>query len=393
VRRGLAWARVALVRAGFAVGRLLPVRRRVVLATAHADRLDGNLADIRRGLARRAPGADVVVLASRVRPGPGGALVAAADAVRAGWHLARASLVVLDDYWFPLYAIRPRGGTRHIQVWHACGAFKRFGRSVADRGFGADAATRATVAIHSNYDLCLVSASRFAPFYAEAFGLPLDRFTARLGIPRTDLFFDAPRRAAAEAAVRARYGLSEARRTVLYAPTFRGERITEATSPTELDLGALAAALGDDHVLLVRAHPFVTARLRGPATEAGLPADDDARVVDVSDWPEMNEVLLVADVLVTDYSSAIYEFALLGRPIGFFAPDQAAYVAERGFYLDWPADLPGPVFEHAGDLATWLRTGAYDLERIRAFAAAAFDVADGGATDRLLDAEVLPALS
>jgi len=394
----LARARVALVRAGFGVGRLRPVRRRVVFATAHADCLDGNLAEIRNALARRAPEAEVVVLARRVRSGLRGALLAALDAIVAGWHLARASLIVLDDYWFPLYAIRPRRGTRHIQVWHACGAFKRFGRSVVDRGFGANRATLATVAIHSNYDLCLVSAARFAPFYAEAFGLPLERFTARLGVPRTDLFFDPPRRAAAEAAVRQRYGIPTGRTIVLYAPTFRGERITAATSPTDLDLGALAAALGDDHVVLVRAHPFVTARQTRSVSDAGAPDRHGSpgrrgpRVIDVSAWPEMNELLLVTDILVTDYSSAIFEFALLGRPIAFFAPDHASYESERGFYLDWPADLPGPVFERMADLAAWLRAGAFDLERVRAFGAAAFDVADGRATERFLDEEVLPAL-
>jgi CDP-glycerol glycerophosphotransferase (TagB/SpsB family) len=115
-------------------------------------------------------------------------------------------------------------------------------------------------------------------------------------------------------------------------------------------------------------------------------------VIDASDHPDMNELMLVSDVLVTDYSSAMYEFALLERPMAFFAPDHAAYERERGFYLDWPGDLPGPVFGTTEDLAGWLRGEAFDLDRVRAFRASAFDVADGRATARFVDEVVLPAL-
>ena len=377
--------RVALVRLGFALGRLRPVRARVVLATAHGDHISGNLTWIREGIRDRVPDATVIELAHRPGGGWRGLVGAGVHALRAGWHLASASLFVVDDYYFPMYVIRPRTKTRFVQVWHACGAFKKFGYSVLDKGFGADEAYVRSIPIHANYDLCLVSAARFAPFYAEAFRMPIDRFTSALGIPRTDLFFDAERRARATEAVRRRYAIPDGKRVVLYAPTFRGERVTVARDPTELDLAAIHAALGDDHVVLLRSHPFVRSRLAADPALRGF-------VIDASDHPDMNELMLVSDVLVTDYSSAMYEFALLERPIAFFAPDHAAYEGERGFYLDWPGDLPGPVFETTDGLAAWLRAGAFDLGRVRAFRAAAFDVADGRATARFVEEVVLPAI-
>jgi CDP-ribitol ribitolphosphotransferase len=377
--------RVALVRFGFFVGRLRPLRPCVVLATAHAARISGNLGWIREGI--RAARPDVAILELAHRPGAGwrGLLGAGFHAVRSGYHLATARLFVIDDYYFPMYAIRPRPGTKFVQAWHACGAFKKFGYSVLDKGFGADEAYVRSIPIHANYDLCLVSAARFAPFYAEAFRTPLERFTSTLGIPRTDLFFDAGRSARVAAEVRARYAIPVGRRVILYAPTFRGERVTVARDPTDLDLAALQAVLGGDHVVLLRSHPFVRARL------AADPAVRDF-VIDVSDWPEMNDLMLVSDILLTDYSSAMYEFALLERPMAFFAPDHAAYERERGFYLDWPGALPGPVFETTEDLAAWLRAGAFDLDRVRTFRAAAFDAADGRATARFVDEVVLAAL-
>jgi len=360
------------------------VRPRVVLATAHARTLSGNLAWIRDRLAATEPDVAVTVLASWTRGDRVGLIRAAFDALVAGWHLATASLFVVDDYFFPLYAIRPRGGTRFVQVWHACGAFKRFGYGTSDKAFGADEGALAEFAIHTNYDLCLVSAMRFAPFYAEAFRLPLERFTASLGIPRTDAFFDAERTATVSASIRSRYRIPPGKRVVLYAPTFRGEQITRARSPEDLDLEALQRVIGTDHVVLLRAHPFVAARQSLGGSLVGF-------VIDVSDEPELNDLMLVSDVLVTDYSSAMYEFALLERPIAFFAPDHVAYERERGFYLDYTRDLPGPIFETTEALGAWLVAGDADLDAIRRFRAASFDAADGGSTQRFIDSVVLPA--
>jgi len=376
--------RAALVRLAFRLGSLTPVRPRVVLATSHTGRIEGNLAYIRDELARRGHSVPVATLTFRPQRGWVGRVRVAVDSLRAGYHLATARVFVVDDYYFPMYVIGKRRGTTFAQVWHACGALKRFGYSVLDKEFGQGEEFVRRVPIHSNYDVCLVSAARFAPFYSEAFRQPLDRFTSSVGIPRTDLFFDPDRASRAAASVRRQYSLPEGRPVILYAPTFRGPSVLDARSPDQLDLAILRDVLGDDHVVLVRAHPFVG---RG-AVPSGL----DGFAIDVSGHPDINELMLVSDLLVTDYSSAIFEFALLGRPMAFFAPDHEAYERERGFYVDYPRFVPGPVFETTQALAHHLRSGPFDTERVRVFAAESFDVADGRASARFLDDIVLPAL-
>jgi CDP-ribitol ribitolphosphotransferase len=103
--------------------------------------------------------------------------------------------------------------------------------------------------------------------------------------------------------------------------------------------------------------------------------------------------MLVSDVLVTDYSSAIYEYSLLGRPMAFLAPDLDDYEGERGFYFDYRSGVPGPVFETTAQLAAWLRAADFDLDRVARFRDASFDVADGRSTARFVDRVVLPALA
>jgi teichoic acid ribitol-phosphate primase len=379
-------ARALAVRAGYGVGRLLPRRGDIVLATSHADTIGGNLAAIRDEAARRSPAVPTRTVAHRVRSGVIGAIAEGWHGARAGYAVARARLVIVDDYFFPLYAVPRRRETTVVQVWHACGAFKKFGYSVLDKSFGATADAVRDQPIHTGYDLCLVSSRRAIPAYAEAFRQPPELFVSELGIPRTDALLDASRRDGAVASVRRRHRIPSGKRVVLYAPTFRGDATTEARPPPELELHALHATIGADHVVLLRRHPFVRAR-------AAVPGDLADFAIDVSDDPDINDLMLASDVLVTDYSSAIFEFALLGRPIGFLAPDHAAYERERGFYLDFPADLPGPVFEDAAALTAWLRAGLFDLAAVRDFARAWFDVADGRASARFIDRVALPALA
>ena len=383
MNRFLRVGRTLVARLGFAVGRLRRLQPHVVLATSHAPALGGNLAWVRDELARRDPPIPVVELTASPRRSR---LALLLFTFRAGYHLATARVFVVDDYLFPMYVITPRPGTVRVQVWHAAGAFKKFGHSVVEKAFGADPDFVANVPIHSNYDLALVSSMSVAPFYAEAFDAPLSIFTSRIGIPRTDLLTNPMLRAAAEARVRARYPSIAGRRVVLYAPTFRGASVTNARYADLMDLDAMHRVLGDGWVVLLKLHPFVRRGLEIPDGLEGF-------AIDASGEADINELMLVSDVLVSDYSSVIYEFALLGRPILFLAPDEHAYDIERGFYFDFRANAPGPIFATTEALAEAIRAGAHDLARVRAFAAASFDVTDGHATARLVDQVLLPGLA
>lgn len=377
-------ARTFLARLGFALGSLRPPRPRVVLATTHLDTLTGNLRFIEEELRSRDPAIPLVVL-TQPQGDRLGRFAPLATTVRGGYHLAASRVVVVDDYFFPMYVVTPRPGTMRVQVWHAAGAFKKFGMSVLDKSFGADAELIEHVRIHSNYSIALVSSMSVARHYAEAFGEPGEIFTSGIGIPRTDLFGDPRRREAAEARVRAEYPLPEGKRVILYAPTFRGETVRRARHADLLDLDAMQRALGSDHVLLLKLHPFIRDAVAIPEELRGF-------VIDASRDPDVNELMLVSDVLITDYSSVIYEFSLLGRPIVFLAPDEGAYDQERGFYFDFRAEAPGPIVDTTEEVASLIRAGDFDLDRVRAFARANFDVPAGGATRRLVDEVLLPAL-
>ena len=381
--------RVLAARAGAAAARLRPIQERVYIAANRDGELRGNLAEIHRALQSHAPAPRILVDVEATLERRGIPLISLVAGVfriaLRSYRVASSRLVIVDDYFFPIYPVKKRPGVTIVQVWHACGAFKRFGRATLEAEWGADQIFLKWVPIHSNYDLTLVSSASIAPIYAEAFGQSTETISAAFGIPRTDVLLPSPRRDAAERAVRERLGLRDGRTTILYAPTFRGADLKEAVAPELLDIAALHRALGSEYRLILRLHSFVKSAMR-------IPPEVGDFVVDASAEPDANEVLLAGDILVSDYSSIIFEYALLNRPMAFLAPDLAAYERERGFFFDYRTGVPGPVMEETEQLARWIQAKQFDLQRVRAFAAASFDVMDGRATERFVSDVALPAL-
>ncbi len=381
--------RVGAARLGGSLAMLRPVQNRIYIAAPHDRALRGSLQILHDELARQSPPLRILVeYQSRIpaldRVAPIRSIRWLILTARGAYRVASSRVVLVDDYYFPIYPIARRPGTTVVQVWHASGAFKRFGRATLGKGWGVDTEFIRRVPIHSNYDLALVSSESVAPAYAEAFGAPIAIFTARYGMPNTDPLVDPARSATAREKARSRLGIGSDEIAVLWAPTFRGTSILEAAAPSDLDLELLMSQLSPRHRLILRMHPFVQQSLKIPAALRN-------RVVDASSEEEINNVLLAGDILVSDYSSLIYEFSLLGRPIALFAPDLDRYEQERGFFFDYRTGVPGPVFAETSELAAWISAATFDLERVRAFAARSFDRADGHATERLVEQVILPA--
>lgn len=203
------------------------------------------------------------------------------------------------------------------------------------------------------------------------------------GYPRNDLLLAADRDAVARR-VRRSLGIDTDRRVVLWLPTWRDHLHAQIgyQFPVALDLDAFSAALGDDHVLLVRGHHHTAANVAGLERPA---------VRDVTWFADVRELLLVADVLVTDYSSAMFDFAVTGRPILFFAWDLETYRDDvRGFTFDLESQAPGPVLRSTAEVLASLQeldavSSAY-AERYAAWQRRFCALEDGHASARVLDA-------
>lgn len=343
--------------------RPVKTRRVLFLSDSHAG-FTGNMAFLRDAIARRHPEAEIIgVFKPRLA-----ARRSIRDLFRLPYLIATSGIIVLDDFYPMIYAVRVRRGTRLVQIWHAAGAFKQVGHSRSGLPGGPLPGSR----IHRNYTDAVVSSEGIVDDYAQAFGIAPERVHA-WGMPRTDVFFDDVIRDATRAAVRDRLGIGEAQRFVVYAPTFRGNGQLSAEAAPTADWSAIANDLGDGWRVGVRQHPFVRTTGLAPG------------IIDASVIGDMNDLLMAADVLVTDYSSAIFEFALLRRPIVFFVPDLEDYTEARSFYRPFSTYTVGPVVTDSDELAEAIATADVDEPRLDRFLAEFCGALDGHSSDRIAD--------
>ena len=288
--------------------------------------------------------------------------------LRARYALLTSRVIVTDDYIRYLRQVPLHKQQKVIQLWHAAGAFKRF---------GLDAPSRLTPEeerrTHDRYSDVIVSGEAVRSFYAGAFGVPLS-VVKPLGVPRTDALFDPARRSAASSRVLEKYPFLAGKTVYLYAPTFREIDGTVIDFDPKIDFEALDAQLLADEVFLVRRHPVMKRQL------VSAPC---SRVHEISDCSTAN-LLTLADVLITDYSSVVFDAALLNIPIVFYCPDLASY--ERTFYLDLIGEAPDAVVLQDTVLLQKARNcvGREADEKANQLVKAQLSSCDGHATERVV---------
>ncbi|MBQ9157461.1 MAG: CDP-glycerol glycerophosphotransferase family protein [Eubacterium sp.] len=206
-------------------------------------------------------------------------------AVKAG----RARVILVDDFVFFLEYMGISPDTDVMQLWHACGAFKTFGFSRTGKRGGPNQLTLT----HRGYDYCFVSSSSIAKYYAEGFGLA-EKKVLPYGVPRTDMFFDEEVRRQKKADLYQNYPELENKKVILFAPTFRGDGKQSAYYEAKrFDPNALMDGLPEDTVLIVKHHPFVKLTYK-------IADRHKNRIFNFSGKSEINDLLFITDLLITD---------------------------------------------------------------------------------------------
>jgi CDP-glycerol glycerophosphotransferase len=293
--------------------------------------------------------------------------------------MGRSRYIVSNDH-FPGWFER-RDDQVCLQTWHGT-PFKKLGFDVSDMRKQVRKFSRNWERQQRNWQYVL-SPNHFAtPILRRAYQIQGEMLET--GYPRVDVLAR-PDRDALSRDLRARLGIPEGKRTVLYAPTFRDhvqDRRNRYRLELALDLDRLRAAVGEDTVVLFRKHHYII---------DPVPTTADGFVRDVSAYPDGTELMLAADVLMTDYSSMMVDFANTGRPMLFFTYDLDAYEDEiRGFYLeDFVGTVPGPLLRTTDEVAEALRdvdqvTAEY-ADRYSAFRQAFCELDDGHAAARVVD--------
>lgn len=294
--------------------------------------------------------------------------------------LARSRYLIANDDMPAHY--RKREGQIYFQTWHGT-PLKRIGFDIERPQFVSGAAYLDHLAEDvARWDLLLSQNAFSTPILRRAFRF--DGEICEYGYPRNDVLHR-PDTARLAATVRDRLGLPESKRVVLYAPTWRDNQFYAAGRyrfDLRLDINRARDALGEDHVILIRGHHHMA----DDVPDAASPGF----TLNVTRYPDISELFLVSDILVTDYSSAMFDYASTGRPMLFFTYDLEDYRDKlRGFYFDFEREAPGPLLTTSDEVISAIgdihAVAAKHAAAYEAFAAKFCPLDDGKAGARVCD--------
>lgn len=280
----------------------------------------------------------VEVLCKMIPDGFGGKIKYISEMFRQMKALATSKVVVLDGYCILACMLNHKKDLKIIQIWHALGSFKRFGKSILDMEGGQSSKVANAFKMHNNYDLIATSGDACVPNFSEAFGQPKEKFIP-IGIPRMDYLTDDEETARLKALVYSKYPeLDNGKKTILYVPTFRDNE--EGTAELRKATEALVNQVNYSEFNLIVKHHVVD------TNKEEIYIDSRTNVTVGEKFTGM-DFMSVSDYVITDYSSIIYEAVLKKLPVYIYCFDSDKYLDERGFYVDFWRDIPAVYSKNA----------------------------------------------
>lgn len=296
------------------------------------------------------------------------------DMFRIPYYIAKSKYIFVDDFYPVIYPIRLRKSKKLIQLWHAMGAYKTVGYSRMGKPGGPVGYTLT----HRNYTDTIVSSESIRKNYAEAFGIGIEKVHA-LGIPRTDIFFDKDYSTNIKEKLYQKYPQLKHKKVILFAPTFRGNgQGTAYYDFSWLDFKTLEKNFQKNYICIIKLHPFIKNR-----------PDYDFKsskfFLDLTSEREINDLLFLTDILITDYSSVIYEYSFFKKPIIFYVPDMEEYISSRDFYYSFDKYNYGVSTTNMEELIHAIKNEQVDISKINKFHNYFCSACDGHATKRVVD--------
>ncbi len=282
--------------------------------------------------------------------------------------LATAEYVFLNDNFLPMGKLKFCKDAVITQLWHAEGAFKKFGLHIPQN----DTLRKAEIAANSKLSYVVCSSEGVRKIYAEAFGVD-EKDVLPLGAPRVDYLLSEENQRNALEEMHKKYPNTKNKKILLYAPTFRDDPERDREILHKFNISAVKEALGEEYEIFVRLHPQIHISDR-----------DTDSATDVTDFSDVRKLILASDVLVTDYSSICMDFAFLEKKTVFFAYDLNWYTETRDFYFDYESFVPGLVAKNTEELIKAVKAD-FQEERNEKFRKFNFDHFDGKSAKRVVD--------
>ncbi|NLD19045.1 MAG: teichoic acid biosynthesis protein [Clostridiales bacterium] len=289
--------------------------------------------------------------------------------------IAAQDYIFIDDY-APVFGFFNLGKkTRLIQVWHAGEGFKSVGYS----RFGKDGSPFPQGSCHKQYTHVITGSEHLIDVFREVFAIESEAFYP-VGMPRLDGFLDQVYISDFKDGFYKEYPYLREKKIILFAPTYRGaEQKLAYYDYDKIDLKRIYDfCKKENYAFLIKMHPFVKELIM-------IPEEYRDSIYEFSQYSNINDLYYVTDILITDYSSNYFEYALLERPVLFYTYDREIYELTRGVHRSIKDNAPGKVCDTFIQLMESLENGDFEEEKIKQFVIDNFGGYKGNASDRVID--------
>ena len=279
------------------------------------------------------------------------------------YHIATSSICIIDGYNIQISALKHKKELKIIQIWHSMGAIKKFGYQILNKNEGSNYNTAKIMQMHKNYTNVICTSNATKEFYSEAFGIEKDKILT-LGMPRIDYLLGKDIEKKQEELYNQYPDLKE-KCKIVYVPTFRkGTKIPYEEIIKEF-------SNNDKYKLIIRPHPL------------DKEAVDSKYLIDSK--YETQDLIKIADYVITDYSAVAFEAAVLEKKLFFYLYDIKEYNENRGLNINLKEEMPQSTFSEIKDIKYAIENNDYEYENMKNFKEKYVETADTNNTERITD--------
>ena len=267
------------------------------------------------------------------------------------YHIATSKVIILDGYCIMISILKHKKELKVVQIWHALGSLKKFGYSTIGKKDGRDSKIAELMEMHKNYDYVLTSSKESRPFFREAFNIQNEKMLV-MSLPRVDyLQSDKYKEIITNKFYEIYCECDTKKENILYCPTHRKKENIDSVKIEEL----VKSIDLDKYNFVVKLHD---------GQEYVYTYNKNYK--EQTDFTGM-DLLHIADYIITDYSAIVYEASILEKPIYFYTYDYDKYMDDRGWYIDYNKEMPGPIVSDFDNIVKMIESKKFDKQKIIEF--------------------------
>lgn len=329
--------------------KLLKIKNKITIISRQSNKRTQDLEILYQELKNDLKDYQIVSLTKKIEPGIINKIKYCFHMLVQMYHIATSKVVLLDSYCIVISLLKHKKSLKVIQMWHGIGTMKKSGYSILDKEEGRSSKIAKLLNMHKNYDYIFCSSEACRKDSAELFNYDIEKVLV-YPLPRVSLLQDKKYQKDKIKEIYIEYPEISKKKNIVYIPTYRknNDELEEAIDNLikEIDY--------NKYNLILKLHPLTAYSLK-----------DNRAILDKKFTS--TEMLFVADYVIADYSTTLFESAILNKPMYFYTYDKDKYIKRRNFYIDYDKEMPGVISKNAKDIIKEIENNSYNLNKIKKF--------------------------